>query len=111
MGYDLAREAALGAPVEPRGGVDLPRSRPAREGDLDPDRARLADRAFRDPGPDLVDGEGGGEGEVHRGARALRLGRDDEAACFGDVDGQRLLAEHRAVAFEHAPDMAEMGRR
>ena len=45
MRHDLAREAALGAPVEPGGGVGLPRPRPAREGDLDPDRPRLADRA------------------------------------------------------------------
>src|SRR5829696_7965863 len=111
MRHDLAREAALGAPVEPRRGVGLPRPRPAREGDLEPDRPRLADRALRDPGPDLVDCERGDEGEVHGSARAFSTGRLDEAVGVGDVDGERLLAEHRAVALEHAPDVAEMGRR
>ena len=111
MRHDLAREAALGAPVEPGGGIRLPRPRPAREGDLDPNRPRLADRALRDPGPDLVDRERGDEGEVHGGARAFSAGRLDEAVRVGDVDGERLLAEHRALALEHAPDVAEMGRR
>ncbi len=64
MRDDLPGEAALGAAVEPAGGIDLPGARPVREGDLDLDAGRRADFALGDP----VAGAGRRRGRRRRGS-------------------------------------------
>ena len=102
VGEDLAHIAALGALGQP-GRILLPVARPARKVQAQLGAGDGAERAVLERRVDRIGGLAVGEGEVDRVRGVRLLDRLHQCAALGQVDAERLLAEHGLAGRNRGP--------